>query len=226
MTETNFYGVGLPSRTIGELNGKLVVVEGPDGVGRSTQIRLLSSWLESEGHAVSNTGFRRSELTQEGLEQARSGHTLSKSTMSLFYATDFADRLENQIVPALRAGFYVLSDRYMYSIFARDIVRGADPDWLRRVYGFALVPDLVLYLRVEVDDLVPRVISGGGFDFWESGMDMGIADNLYDSFRGYQSQILGQLDRMADEYSFVTIDASRPVGEIFEDLKSEISKVV
>ncbi|MCC6484470.1 MAG: thymidylate kinase [Armatimonadetes bacterium] len=226
MTSSRFYGVGLPYRKIPDMPGKLFVVEGPDGVGRSTQIGLLSAWLESEGHGVSNTGFRRSQLTQKGLEQGRSGHTLNKTTMSLFYATDFADRLENQIIPALRAGFYVLSDRYMYSIFARDIVRGADPEWLRRVYGFALVPDLVLYLRIGVDDLVPRVISGGGFDFWESGMDMGIADNLYDSFRTYQSRISHELDRMAKEYDFVTIDASRSVTEIFEDLKKEISAVV
>lgn len=225
MTASKFYGVGLPYRQISDMPGKLFVVEGPDGVGRSTQIRMLSNWLESEGHAVSNTGFRRSQLTQEGLEQARSGHTLNKITMSLFYATDFADRLENQIIPALRAGFYVLSDRYMYSIFARDIVRGADPDWLRRVYGFALVPDLVLYLRIGVDDLVPRVISGGGFDFWESGMDMNFADNLYDSFRIYQSRISGELDRMAREYGFVQIDAARPVESIFESLKTEIAKV-
>lgn len=154
------------------------------------------------------------------------GHTLHRSTLSLFYATDFADRLENHIIPALRAGYYVLSDRYMYSIFARDIVRGADPNWLKRVYGFALVPNLVLYLRVEVDDLVPRVISGGGFDFWESGMDVGFADNLYDSFRVYQTKITQELDRMAEEYNFVVIDASRSTHAIFEDLKSEISKVI
>lgn len=226
MSDPRFYGVGLPYREVGELNGKLFVVEGPDRVGRSTQLNLLSDWLASEGHATSNTGFRRSQLTAAGLEQAKGGHTLHKSTLSLFYATDFADRLENQIIPALRAGFYVLSDRYMYSIFARDCVRGADPDWLRQVYGFALVPDLVLYLRVKVDDLVPRVIAGGGFDYWESGMDLGLADNLYDSFRLYQDRIIGKLDNMAEEYGFVTIDASRSVQAVFEDLKSEISKVV
>ncbi len=226
MTQPVFYGVGLPYRQISDLSGKLFVVEGPDRVGRSTQMRLLSNWLESEGHAVSNTGFRQSQLTQSGLEQAKMGHTLHRSTLSLFYATDFADRLENHIIPALRAGYYVLSDRYMYSIFARDIVRGADPNWLKRVYGFALVPNLVLYLRVEVDDLVPRVISGGGFDFWESGMDVGFADNLYDSFRVYQTKITQELDRMAEEYNFVVIDASRSTHAIFEDLKSEISKVI
>ena len=226
MKQPAFYGVGLPYRSIGELNGKLFVVEGPDRVGRSTQLNLLADWLESEGHATSNTGFRRSQLTQDGLDQAKQGHTLAKNTLSLFYATDFADRLENQIIPALRAGFYVLSDRYMYSIFARDRVRGIDPEWLRQVYGFALVPDLVLYLRVDVEDLVPRVISGGGFDYWESGMDLGLADNLFDSFCIYQKRIIRELDQMAEEYGFVTVDASRSIQAVFEDLKKEILKVI
>lgn len=226
MTATRFYGVGLPYRQIGELNGKLFVVEGPDGVGRSTHMAKLSNWLESEGHATSYTGFRRSELTASGLEQAKQGHTLHRATMSLFYATDFADRLENHIIPALRAGFYVLSDRYMYSIFARDIVRGADPEWLKRIYGFALVPDLVIYLKIPAEKLAPRVISGGGFDFWESGMDLKLADNLYDSFMIYQTRIIQELDKMAEEYNFVTIDASREVEPVFEDIKKEISKVI
>lgn len=226
MSDPRFYGVGLPYLEVGELNGKLFVVEGPDRVGRSTQLQLLADWLESEGHATFNTGFRRSQLAQEGLDQAKTGHTLHKSTLSLFYATDFADRLENQIIPAMRAGFHVLSDRYMYSIFARDLVRGADPEWLRRVYGFALRPDLVLYLRVEVEDLVPRVISGGGFDFWESGMDLGLEDNLYDSFMEYQRGIVRELDAMAEEYNFITIDASRSIQSVFEDLKSEIARVI
>jgi dTMP kinase len=221
-----FYGQGLPYRQIGDLNGKLFVIEGPDRVGRSTQARLLSEWLESEGHAVMSTGFRRSGLTSAGLAQARMARNMHRITTSLFYATDFADRLENQIIPAMKAGFICLSDRYIYTTFARDTVRGADPEWLRRVYGFALVPDVVLYLRVEVDDLVSRVISGGGFDFWESGMDAGLADNLYDSFRAYQTRIIEQLDRMAEEYGFVTIDASRSVPEVFADLKTEIARII
>lgn len=221
-----FLGKGLPYRQIGSLTGKLLVIEGPDRVGRSTQARLLADWLESEGHAVASTGFRRSGLTSAGLQEARMARNMHRITTSLFYATDFADRLENQILPALKAGFVCLSDRYVYTIFARDIVRGADPEWLKRVYGFALVPDVVLYLRVGVDDLVPRVIAGGGFDFWESGMDIGLADNLYDSFRIYQSRMTEQLDLMAEEYGFVTIDAARSVPEVFADLRKEISRVL
>ena len=185
MTDAKFYGAGFPYADAGELTGKLIVLEGTDGVGRSTQIQLLRKWLEDEGHAVSDTGLRRSPLTLAGLNAAKSGHTLSPLTMSLFYATDFADRLENQIIPALRAGFYVLSDRYFYSIMARDIVRGAMPDWARQVYGFALVPDVVFYLKADVPHLVQRLVHGRGFNYWESGMDIHCVDNLYDSFCVY-----------------------------------------
>lgn len=220
-----FYGEGIPGVDLNSFSGKLIVLEGPDSVGRSTQIDLLRNWLESNGHAVFYTGLSRSELTQEGLDQAKSGHTLGRKTMSLFYCTDFADRLENQIIPALRAGYYVLSDRYFYSICARDIVRGADPDWLAGVYGFALVPDLTLYLRVEVEDLVPRALYGKGFNYWESGMDMALGDNFFDSFCAYQSRVIAELDKMVPRHGFKIIDASRPVEEIFEDLKIAIKPI-
>ena len=150
MNEVTFYGAGLPYAHIEELPGKLIVLEGTDGVGRSTQCELLKSWLETEGYGVSNTGLARSPLTQPGLDAAKAGHTLSRCTLSLFYATDFADRLENQIIPALRAGFYVISDRYFYSIIARDVVRGADPEWARQVYGFAGSP-IRLQVKLKSD---------------------------------------------------------------------------
>jgi dTMP kinase len=196
------------------------------GVGRSTQTQLLRRWLEDEGFAVSDTGLRRSGLTQKGLDEAKNGHTLSRITMSLFYATDFADRLENQIIPALEAGFIVLSDRYFYSIMARDIVRGADPEWARKVYGFALKPDLTLYLKADVTDLVSRLIHGRGLNYWEAGMDIHLADNLFDSFIDYQSKISMQFNQLAKEYKFVTIDAGRPVTEVFADLQSHIRRLL
>jgi dTMP kinase len=226
MARFKFYGQGLPEVDLESLTGRLIVLEGPDSVGRSTQTALLRDWLESRGHAVSYTGLSRSELTQEGLDQAKSGHTLGRKTMSLFYCTDFADRLENQIIPALRAGYYVLSDRYFYSICARDIVRGADREWLEGVYGFALVPDLTLYLRADVDDLVPRALYGKGFNYWESGMDLALGENLYDSFCVYQSRVIEQLDRMAERYNFVTIDASRDPQAIFRDLQQAIAPIL
>ena len=222
MSKPVYYGAGLPYRLIDDLPGKLIVLEGADGVGRSTQTQLLRRWLEDEGFAVSDTGLRRSGMTQKGLDDAKQGHTLSRITMSLFYATDFADRLENQIIPALEAGFIVLSDRYFYSIMARDIVRGADPEWAKQIYGFALKPDLVLYLRANVNDLVSRLIHGRGLNYWEAGMDVHAADNLYDSFINYQSKLGLMFDQLAQEYGFVTINAGRPVMEVFSDLKAQI----
>ena len=226
MSNPNFYGAGFPYREIVDLPGKLIVLEGSDGVGRSTQTKLLRRWLEDDGFAVSDTGLRRSGLTQKGLDEAKNGHTLSRITMSLFYATDFADRLENQIIPALEAGFIVLSDRYFYSIMARDIVRGADPEWAHKVYGFALKPDLILYLKADVTDLVSRLIHGRGLNYWEAGMDIHLADNLFDSFVDYQSKISMQFSQLAKEYKFVTIDAGRPVSDVFSDLQSHIRNLL
>ncbi len=222
MPDAKFYGAGFPYREIGDLPGKLIVLEGSDGVGRSTQTQLLRRWLEDEGFAVSDTGLKRSEMTQQGLEEAQKGHTLSRITMSLFYATDFADRLENQIIPALQAGFIVLSDRYSYSIMARDIVRGADPDWARKLYGFALKPDLVLYLKAEVSDLISRLIHGRGLSYWESGMDIHPSTDLYDSFIDYQSDLINVFNHFAEEFGFKSVDAGRPVMEVFSDLQSHI----
>jgi len=226
MSEAKFYGAGFPYKDVGELPGKLIVVEGMDGVGRSTQINMLRKWLEKNGFAVSDTGLRRSPLTQPGLDEAKKGHTLTPMTLSLFYATDFADRLENQIIPALKAGFFVLSDRYFYSIIARDIVRGADPVWARAIYHFALVPELIIYLRADVPSLVTRIVHGRGFNYWESGMDIIKSDNLYDSFVEYQSRMIEQFDCMAQEYNFITIDANRSVNQIFTDLRHQIKHLL
>jgi dTMP kinase len=226
MTKLQYYGAGLPYKQIGDLPGKLIVLEGTDGVGRSTQIELLKRWLEKSGYAVSDTGLRRSPLTQTGLEEAKNGTTLTPLTISLFYATDFADRLENQIIPALKAGFFVLSDRYFYSIVARDVVRGIDPHWARDIYGFALIPDMIFYLKADVDTLVTRIVHGRGFDYWESGMDILNLDNLYDSFRHYQECMIAQLDQMAEEYNFQTIDANCSTRDINESIKTLLQPIL
>src|SRR5882672_10430503 len=183
MAGYSFFGEGLPGIDLAELKGKLIVLEGTDGVGRSTHIGLLKQWLENHGHAVLDTGMTRSALAGKKLKQAKEGHTLGGITMSLFYATDFADRLENEMIPALRAGFIVLTDRYIYSLIARAIVRGLDPAWIKACYGLALKPDAVFYMRGAVSDLIPRVLSSPtGFDYWESGMDIRLGDDLFDSF--------------------------------------------
>jgi dTMP kinase len=226
MGRFELYGQGLPAIAAGELKGKLVVVEGPDGVGRSTHIALLREWLESRGHAVLDTGMTRSALAGKGLKAAKEGHTLGGITMSLFYATDFADRLEHEIIPALRAGFVVLTDRYIYSLMARAIVRGADPQWMNGVYEFALKPDLIIYLHATVDQLVTRTVQSSGFNYWESGMDLRLGDDLYDSFMAYQGRLLKVFDRMSDEYGFRVVDTSPGIQNVSDQIKELLEPIL
>ena len=220
------YGVTLPGMDPSNLLGKLIVIEGTDGVGRSTQIALLKEWLEQRGHAVLDTGLSRSGLVGKGIKRAKEGHTLGRITLSLFYATDFADRIQHEIMPALSAGFVVLTDRYIYSLMARAMVRGLDATWIRNVYSFAVKPDAVFYLRIGVDDLIPRVVFSRGFDYWESGMDVHATEDMYESFRRYQTGMLEQFDRLAEEYKFKVIDATPEPRKIFEKLRAGISRVV
>jgi dTMP kinase len=219
-----FYSEPLAGVDTAELQGKLIVIEGPDTVGRSTQITRLRAWLEQQGHAVMDTGLARSALAGRGIAQAKEGNTLGPVTMTLFYATDFADRLENEIIPALRAGFVVLTDRYIFSLMARGLARSEDAVWLEKVAGFALVPHAVYYLRADVPTLVSRVVMGrGSFDFWESGMDMRFGPDMYESYVRYQERVIKALDRMAKKYEFTTIDATKPADLIFRELQRHIS---
>jgi dTMP kinase len=221
-----FYSEPLPDVNTADLHGKLVVIEGPDAVGRSTQIALLRQWLEQEGHAVIDSGMARSALAGKGIKMAKAGNTLGPITMTLFYATDFADRLENEIIPALRAGFVVLIDRYIFSIMARAIARGEDRRWIEQVAGFALVPHAVYYLRADVDRLVSRVVLGrGAFDFWESGMDLRFGRDMYESFVRYQTRLIKALDSMVEPYEFTVIDANQPIERIFRELQRRMSRL-
>lgn len=223
-----FYGTPLPGVEQEEYSGKLIVIEGTDGVGRSTHIALLRTWLESRGHAVLDTGMTRSILAGRGIKEAKTGTTLGRLTMQLFYATDFIDRLENEMLPALRAGFVVLTDRYIYSAIARAEVRGIDPAWIRKIYGMALVPDAVFYLRINTaQHLVGRLLSSGrGFDYWESGMDLHLGEDLYDSFIEYQTRLLKVFDRLTGEYGFRVLNASRSVRSVGADLRRAIIAVL
>src|ERR1051325_8303419 len=206
-TPLQFYSEPLPGVELSDLQGRLIVIEGPDAVGRSTQIAMLRQWLEQEGHAVLDTGMARSALAGKGIKMAKQGNTLGRITMTLFYTTDFADRLENEIVPALRAGFVVLIDRYIFSIMARAIARGEDRRWIEQVAGFALVPHAVFYLKAEVQPLVSRVVLGrGAFDYWESGMDLRFGEDMYESFVKYQTRLIKALDTMVETYGFTVID--------------------
>lgn len=220
------YGAVLPGMDLQGLGGKLIVIEGTDGVGRTTQIELLKPWLEQQGRAVLETGIMRSALAGKGIRRAQEGHTLGRITMSLFYATDFANRLEEEIVPALRAGFVVLSDRYVYSLMAQALVRGIDARWISNVYRFALKPDAVFYLRTTLHDLVPRVVFSRGFDYWESGMDLHQGEDMYDSFRRYQTALLAQFDQLAEEFAFTVVDASADPPGIFAELAAGVSRVL
>ncbi len=223
-TPLRFYSEPLPGVDISELQGRLVVIEGPDAVGRSTQIALLRQWLEQEGHAVLDTGMARSALAGKGIQLAKQGNTLGPITMTLFYTTDFADRLENEIIPALRAGFVVLIDRYIFSIMARAIARGEERRWIEQVAGFALVPHAVFYLKADVEHLVSRVVLGrGAFDYWESGMDLRFGADMYESFVRYQTRLIKALDSMVTPYEFTVIDAGQPVAKIYRQLQRRIS---
>ena len=229
MAKPKFFGEGIPYLEASSLNlkGKLIVIEGTDGVGRSTQVERLRNWLEVQGHGVVETGWTRSDLMSSLINLAKEGNTLTRDTFSLLYATDFADRLESQIIPALRSGFIVLSDRYVYTAFARHTVRGGDRDWIRGVYGFAIIPDIVLYLKTDVASLVPRVIGSQGMDYWESGMDMHLGNDLYDSFCVYQKRILEDYEEMAKEHGFEVVDTvGRSIEAIQQDLRTRIEPVV
>jgi len=216
----------LPGVETANLSGKLIVIEGPDAVGRSTQVTQLRLWLEQEGHAVLDTGMARSALAGKGIAQAKEGNTLGPVTATLYYVTDFADRLENEIIPALRAGFVVLTDRYIFSMMARAIARGEDREWIERVCGFGLVPHAVYYLRAKVKDLVSRVVIGrGAFDYWESGMDYHFGNDMYESFVNYQTRLIRVLDRMSARYGFIEIDASKPPEIIFRELQRRIASL-
>jgi dTMP kinase len=220
------YGKLLPDMKLSDLAGKLIVVEGTDGAGRTTQINMLRPWLEELGHAVLDTGMTRSPLVGEGIRRAKEGNNLGRVTQSLFYATDFVDRLENEIIPALRAGFIVLTDRYIYSLMARAIVRGMDAAWIRGIYSAALVPDAVFYLRLSVEQLIPRVIFSRGFDYWESGMDVFPGQDMYENFRSYQTALLAEFDRLSVEFKFETLDASADAKLVFAQLQAKVQRIL
>lgn len=226
-TPKRFYGHGIPGVDLAKLTGKLIVVEGADGSGRSTQIARLVEWLESSGHATVQVGLKRSTLVSEELDKAQQGNILSRLTLSLFYATDFADQLENIILPSLKAGMIVLSDRYIYTLMVRDMVRGMDEAWLRNLYGIALVPDAVFYLSLSPEELVHRNFEKNkALDYWESGMDLGLSRDMFDSFLQYQARVLEQFKRIQSTYGFNIVNANQPKDDITAELRAEIESVM
>lgn len=219
----SFFSRGLPYVDVSNLGGRLFVIEGTDGVGCSTHTLELKNWLELQGHAVVTTGWTRSPLMAEAIEAAKAGHSLNRTTFALLYACDFADRLENEIIPALRSGMIVIADRYCWTAFARNTVRGVDETWTRDLFGFALVPDVVIYLHIGVESLVRRVISRGKLDYWESGLDLNLAEDPYDSFMVYQKRLIERFDRMAKAEHFQIVDARDPVDDVQERIRKGIA---
>jgi len=226
-TSRSFYGHGIPKVDLERLAGRLIVVEGADGSGRSTQIELLMDWLEGSGHGTVQVGLKRSTLVSEELEKAQQGNILSRTTLSLFYATDFAAQLANVILPALKAGFIVLADRYIYTLMARDMVRGMDEQWLRNLYGIAVEPDAVFYLNVPPEELVQRSFAKNtALDYWESGMDLGLSRDMFDSFLKYQTAMQATFRRLQSSYGFTIVDGMRSAETINTELRKKIAAVL
>jgi dTMP kinase len=222
-----FYGQGILGVDTSRLSGKLIVVEGADGSGRSTQIARLVRWLEGRGHATVQVGLKRSTLVSEELNKAQQGNVLSRTTLSLFYATDFADQLENVIIPALKSGFMVLADRYIYTLMARDLVRGMDEDWLKNLYSIALVPDAVMYLQVSPEELVQRNFAKNhALDYWESGLDLGLSRDMFDSFVKYQTLMVETFQYLQKTYGFTIVDGNRPVDVSSRELQHKVESVL
>jgi dTMP kinase len=223
LKEKPFFGRRLPEVREPSFAGKLFAVEGADGSGRSTQIGMLSQWLEANGYAVRHMGLRRSNLVSEELEEAKQGNVLTHTTMSLFYATDFFDQLVHEIIPALRAGLIVLADRYVYTLMARDLVRGADRAWTRNLYSPALVPDAVFYFRVSAAQLVERNFQKNStLDYWESGMDLGLSRDMFSSFVKFQRMLQNEFQKMQKEFEFEVINGNSRVETIQRELRKKI----
>ncbi|TMQ30906.1 MAG: dTMP kinase [Nitrospirae bacterium] len=213
-------------------SGKLIIVEGIDGSGKSTQLLLLHKWLESKGHRVFFTEWNSSELVKDTTKRGKKNKSLTPTTFSLLHATDFASRLYHEILPPLKAGMIVLADRYMYTAFARDVARGVSPEWIRKLYSFAITPDMAFYFKVPIEVAVSRLLGGtrGQFKYYEAGMDMNLSPDVTESFRIFQSNILAQYEKIVDEFQLITIDATKDiesqqnnmrllVGEALKDYK-------
>ncbi len=194
--------------------GRLMVVEGVDGSGKSTQIRLLHRWLEAQGYHVYFTEWNSADLVRSVTKKGKKKRTLTPTTFSLLHATDFAQRLVSNILPPLKAGMIVLADRYVFTAFARDTVRGCDRGWVRKVYGFAPRPDISFYFRVPINMALKRItMSRQVLKDFEAGMDLNLHTDPYESFRIFQGRITDEYDRMVPEYNFEVIDATGSIND-------------
>jgi dTMP kinase len=205
------------------LPGRLFIVEGIDGSGKSTQLLLLQKWLESEGYVVSFSEWNSSPLVKDVTKRGKKKQMLTPMTFSLIHATDFADRTEHDIIPPLKAGAVVLADRYTYTAFARDVVRGVSSKWVRDLYAFAVRPTVAFYFRTPLDVAMKRILGGrDALKYYEAGMDLGFSDDIEESFRTFQSRIIDEYEKMIEEFGLVVVDATRSI----EDQQAEVRKIV
>ncbi|MBL0926978.1 MAG: thymidylate kinase [Phycisphaerales bacterium] len=209
---------------LGPLPGKLFVVEGIDGSGKSTQMDLLRKWLVSRGYCVYFSEWNSSPVVRETTKFGKANRLLSPLTFSLIHAADFADRLARAILPPLRAGAIVLADRYIYTAFARDVARGIDPEYVRRVYRLAPKPTVAFYFNVPLQEALNRILSGRPeLKWYEAGMDLGLSDDPYKSFELFQGRILDQYDQMTREFKLSVIDATQPIAEQQAQMRALVS---
>ena len=206
--------------------GLLIVLEGTDGVGKSTQVNLLKKYIENECYGCMLSEWKTSRLISNVINEAKDRNLLNTTTFSLLYAADYADRLENDIIPALKAGFVVILDRYIYTAFVRDSVRGHDINWVKKLYDFAPEPDLIFYLDVSVDVLLKRIIGSKGLDFYESGRDIGLSTDIYNSFEIYQKRCMTEYKKLQKEYNFININGELPIEEIHQKIVKEVKNVL
>jgi dTMP kinase len=196
------------------LAGRLFIVEGIDGSGKSTQLSLLQQWLKREGYMVFFSEWNSSPLIKDTTRRGKAKHMLTPTTFSLIHATDLADRIERHIIPPLKAGAIVLADRYIYTAFARDVVRGVSPQWVRDLYRFAVKPTIGFYFRVPLEISLKRILGArAGLKYYEAGMDLDLSEDIEDSFRLFQSRIRDQYESMVQEFGLTVIDATRPIEE-------------
>src|ERR1700691_1825017 len=219
-----FYGTALPGVKPEELSGSLIVVEGTDGSGRSTQISLLTEWLESEGFAVETVGLRRSILAGEDIDGLLAENTVTRMTLALMYSTDFFDQLERRILPALRSGLIVLADRYIFTLIARAAVRGIGRDYLHGIYETSLRPDLTFWLNVRPEIAFDREFKKSQtISYWESGRDMSLSNDLFQSFIRYQSMIKREFEYLSKRHGFIELDGEANVSKVNGLLRKRIA---
>lgn len=221
---SRFYGIPLPGVNIEELSGPLIVLEGSDGSGRSTQVALLTEWLESEGFAVQTMGLRRSLLVAQDIDGLLEENAVTRMTLALMYGTDFYDQLERQILPALQSGLVVLADRYIFTLVARAAVRGISRDYLHGLYEMALRPNLTFWLNARPEVAFDREFKKAhSISYWESGRDMSLSNDLFQSFIRYQSMIKREFEYLANRHGFIEVDGEATVREVNGALRKQIA---